>query len=142
MNSSLGLCYQTLREKYGLVYNSYANIKYYLKKLYVYGEIDKEKKEKFLKALDEIVNKLNNKDLLDKLISQAKDEIKANEVTLSEDQDRMIDSLNYYILKYFDGQNRTEVYRQISEITADDLIKSTKTLKRKNVFMVRSKKDE
>jgi len=142
MNSSLGLCYQTLRRKYGLVYNSYAGIIYYLKKLYIYGEIDKNKKEKFLEALDEIVNMLNDKELLDKLIVQAKDEIEANQVTLSEDQNKIIDSLNNYILKLFEGQKITDTYHQVSELTSDDLIKSTKTLKRKNIFMVRSKNDE
>ncbi|MEE3342985.1 MAG: insulinase family protein [Bacilli bacterium] len=142
LNSSLGLCFQILREKYGLVYYSYACMMYYFKKIYFYGEIDKEKKEDFLKAVDEIIDILNNKDLLNKLISLAKEEIESGEVTLSEDRYRMINSIDDYLLKYFGVENRTEIYQQINKLTVDDLIKSTKTLKRKNVFMVRSKSDE
>ena len=37
LNSSIGLCYQTLRDKYGLVYGSYANI-LFLKRNYIFME--------------------------------------------------------------------------------------------------------
>ncbi len=142
MNSSLGLCYQTLREKYGLVYSAYAAFMYYLKKVYIYAETSKDKKEKFLEALDEIIKVLNDKELLDKLIVTAKAEIESREVTLSEDKNRIINSINDYILKLYDGQNRNEVYEEVMKINADELIESTKTLRRKNVFMVRSNRNE
>ena len=142
MNSSLGLCYQTLREKYGLVYNSYSCIMHELKKLYIYGEIDKEKKDKFLYAANEIINKLKDKKILEKLITQAKKELEVEEINLSENQYKMINSINDYIIKLHEGKNRTEIYDEIHKITSEELIKSTKTLKRKNIFMVRGNKNE
>jgi hypothetical protein len=54
-NSSSGICYELLRDKYGLVYSFYVDIMFYLKKLYFYSEIDYSKKEKFLETLDEII---------------------------------------------------------------------------------------
>ena len=142
MNSSIGLCYQTLREKYGLVYSSYAAFMYYLKKMYFYAEIDKDKKNDFLKALDEIVETLRDKEKLDSLIEVAKSEISADEVTLSEEADIMLSYLNDYILKLYEGKNRTETFEQIQNLTSEDLIQSTMSLRRKNVFMVRSSEDE
>lgn len=142
LNSSLGLCYQILREKYGLVYSSSASILYYLKKMYFYGEIDKDKKDKFVEAVDEIVELLKDKEMLAKFIEIAKREMAINELYFSENQERMINSLNDYVLGLYEGLNRTEVNKQIQKIDTQSLIGSTLSLKRKNVFMVRGGEDE
>lgn len=142
LNSSLGLCYQTLREKYGLVYGSYARIRQYDNKLIIYAETDKNKKEKLLQALDEIVADLNNPQLLERLIARAKDEYFADEYTFDEDHEKIVDSINNFLLKLQDGLDRNEINDGIHNLTSDELIQKTKTLKRKNVFMVRSEDNE
>lgn len=142
LNSTLGLCYQILREKYGLVYSAEVEIMYYLKKLYFYGEIDQNNKEKFVEVVEEIVEILKDKGLLDRAVEVSKNEIAINEVTVSEDQERIINSLNDYVLGLYEGLNRTEVNREIMKMTGDNLISTTLSLKRKNVFMVRSSEDE
>lgn len=142
MNSSIGLCYQILREKYHLVYSAFAQMRLYSHRMYVYGELDKEKKQKFLKALDEIVSYLQDKDTLEKLIEVAKKELKEAEYASSEDKEVLATYLDYYIMKSFGSDNRTEVNRKIENITADELLECTRSLKRRNVFMVRGDGDE
>ncbi len=141
-NSTLGLCYQTLREKYGLVYSSYAMIKKDENRLYIYAETDKTKKDKFLQALDEIVADLNNPELLEQLIATAKKEYFANEYTFDEDHGRITQSINAFLLGNKDGLDRNEINDAIQAITSEELIQKTKTLKKKNVFMVRGEGNE
>lgn len=143
LNSSVGLCYQILREKGGLVYSSSASILYYLKKMYFYGEIDKDKKEQFIKGVEEIVRLLQDKDVLNNFLERAKVEMLIDEVYISEDADKIVNEvLDSYVLKLYEGLNRTEVNHQILDETADSLYNVTKSLKRKNVFMARGMDNE
>ena len=50
--------------------------------------------------------------------------------------------LNNRILKFFGDKDRDEVNKEIQEMTPEELMNKTKTLTRKNVFMVRSKTNE
>jgi predicted Zn-dependent peptidase len=118
LNSTLGLCYQTLREKYGLVYGASARIRQYDNKLVIYAETDKNKKEKFLQALDEIVADLNNPQLLERLIARAKDEYFADEYTFDEDHERIIGSIDSFLLKLDDGLDRNEINEGVQNLTS------------------------
>ena len=142
LNSTLGLCYQTLREKYGLVYSSYAMIKQYENMLFIYAETDKSKKEKFLQALDEIVADLNNPELLEQLIARAKQEYFAREYTFDEDHEQITKSINGFLLGFKDGLDRNEINDAIKGLTSEELIQKTKSLSKKNVFMVRGEGNE
>ena len=138
LNMASGLCYTILRKKYGLVYGASASIFYYLKKICFCGEIDKDKKEQFLAGVEEIVSILQNKELLKRFIEEAKREMVLEEMFISEDQERIIDEvLEDFVLKIYEGLNRTEVNYQIMDETADSLYDVTKSLRRKNVFMAR-----
>ena len=141
-NSSLGLCYQTLREKYGLVYSSHANIMKLDNKLKIYGEIDKNKKEKFLQALDEIIADLNNPELLKQFVARAKDEFFANEYTYDEDCDNNVISIDNYLLNISNGLDRNQIIEGIQNLTSEELLPKMKSIRKKNVFMVRGKDDE
>ena len=142
LNSSIGLCYQTLREKYGLVYGSYAEILFHEKKLYIYGETAASKKEKFIKGADEIVASLCNKEIMEKYMKQAKEEIANDEYSLSESKNRLAGIINGRILKIYGDKDREIVNQEIEDMKVEDLMNKTKTLVRKNVFMVRGKKHE
>lgn len=142
LNSSIGLCYQTLREKYGLVYGSDATILFQEKKLYIFGITDVSKKEKFIEAADEIVNDLKDRVILEKYMLQAKEELADDEYSLCENKRKLSGILNNRILKFFGDKDRDEVNKEIQEMTPEELMNKTKTLTRKNVFMVRSKTNE
>ena len=142
LNSSLGLCYQTLREQHGLVYSSYAAIMYYLNKIYFYGEIDPSKKQEYLDAVEEIVSKLQDRESLETAINNSKIQLGIRELTISENQDEVVDSLDDYALGLYEGQNRNEIFQEIADTTVDDILTSTMQLKRRHVLMVRSGEDE
>ena len=139
LNTSIGLCMQTLREKYGLVYGAYAGILFHQKKLYIYGETDASKKEKFINAVDEIIEGLTNKEVLEKYMDQAKKAIADNEDYIKENKKRLVNVINNRILKVFGDQDREIVNREIEEMQPEDLMNKTQELNKKNVFMVRGK---
>ena len=142
LNSSIGLCYQTLREKYGLVYGSYANILFHQKKLYIYGETNISKKDKFIEATDEIIKNLNDREIVEKYMIQAKDQIANYEYSLSESKERLFKIINNSILRVYGNQDRDIVNKEIEEMKPEELMNKTKKLTRKNIFMVRSKTNE
>ena len=142
LNSSIGLCYQILREKYGLVYGASADILFHEKKLYIYGETAASKKEKFVEAVDEIIASLANPEIIAKYMKQAKEEIANDEYSLSENKDRLTGIINGRILKVYGDRDREIVNKEIEEMQPEELINKTKTLTKKNVFMVRGKSNE
>jgi len=142
LNSSIGLCHKILREKYGLVYGANAEILFHQKKLYFYGETDASKKEKFIEAVDEIVSNLCNSKIVTQYMKQAKEEIDNDEYSLSESKTRLTSILNTRILKIYGDQDREEVNKEIDEMSTEELMNKTKTLTRKNIFMVRGNKNE
>ena len=143
LNSSfVGLCFKILREKYGLVYHAQANISYFDDKLYIQAEVDKNKKEKFLQALDEIICDLNNPDLLEEYVARAKEEYFMNDYTFDENANQIVNSINAYLLGCQEHLDKNEIDDEIRNLNSDDLLQKVKTLKRKNVFMVRGVNNE
>ena len=142
LNSSIGLCYHTLREKYGIVYGAYANILFHQKKLYIYGETNISKKEKFIEAVDEIIKDLNNREIVEKYMAQAKEEIANDEYSLSESKKRLFGMINNRILQVYGNQDRDIVNKEIEDMKPEELMNKTKVLTKKNIFMVRSKSNE
>ena len=142
LNSSIGLCYETLREKYGLVYGAYADLLFHQKKLNISGETDISKKQKFIEACDEIIESLKNREIVEMYMNQAKEEIASDEYVLSEDKSDLVEVLNNRILKVYGDKDRDLVTKEIEEMKPEDLINKTKTLVRKNVFTVRRNNNE
>ena len=142
LNSSIGICYKILREKYGLVYGTYADILFHQKKLYIYGITSITKKDKFIEAVDEIIRDLNTKEIMEKYMAQAKKEIANEEYSLSENKDRLFKIINARILKIYGNKDREIVNKEIEDMTPEELMNKTKVLTRKNIFMVRSKNNE
>lgn len=136
-NSSSGLCDQVLRYKYGLVYYSYVQMNYYSKTMYFFAMIDKDNKQKLLDAIDEIINIVQNKEKIKEYLDNAKELIKWNYYTLSEDRDATFNKLDNYICGIYDNFNENEFANNVDSYSEDDIIKCGKSLKRKNVFMYR-----
>ncbi len=142
LNTSIGLCYQTLREKYGLVYDSNASILFHQKKLLVYGETSASKIEKFIEAVDEIIKSLCDRETVEKYMIQAKEQIANSEYSLSENKGRLFGIINSRILQVYGNKDRDIVNKEIEEMKPEELMNKTKSLTRKNIFMVRSKTNE
>ena len=142
LNTSIGLCYQTLREKYGLVYDSNASILFHQKKLLVYGETSASKIEKFIEAVDEIIKSLCDRETVEKYMVQAKEQIANNEYSLSENKSKLFGIINSRILQVYGNKDRDIVNKEIEEMKPEELMNKTKSLTRKNIFMVRSKTNE
>ena len=75
-------------------------------------------------------------------MKQAKEEIANDEYSLSESKNRVAGIINGRILKIYGDKDREIVNQEIEDMKAEDLMNKTKTLVRKNVFMVRGKKHE
>ncbi len=142
LNSTLGLCYQTLREKYGLVYGSSSDILFHEKKLNIFGETDYSKKDKFIEACDEIVKSLCNREVVKKYMKIAKDEIFDDEYSLSENRNDLTNIISNRLLKYYGDTDRELVNKEIEEMKPEEIMDKAKSLNRKNVFMVRGKSNE
>ncbi len=141
-NSDHGYSYRTLRDKYGLVYSFYVDVLFYLKKFYFYSEIDYSKKDKFLEVIDEILEVMQDKEKMTSFLAETKKDLANEEYNLSEEKDDMFEILNKFILKYHGDLDRNIVNDQIVDMTEEDVIGTIKSLKRKNVFMIRSMEDE
>ena len=101
-----------------------------------------QKKEKFLQALDEIICDLNNPDLLEEYVARAKEEYFMNDYTFDENANQIVNSINAYLLGCQEHLDKNEIDNEIRNLKSDDLIQKVKTLKRKNVFMVRGVNNE
>jgi hypothetical protein len=75
-------------------------------------------------------------------MQQEKDEIANDEYSLSESKDRMTSIINSRILKIYGNQDREIVNKEIQEMQPEELMTKTKTLTKKNVFMLRGKTNE
>ena len=133
LNYSSGLCYRILREKYGLVYSSYAVIFQYTDALTFKAKIDKKNINKLLEAVDEIVGIITNKEKLKDLLIFIKKYIKNEYYLMSEKKDDMFDEIDDYI-RGIDGKY-SDFIDKIDSYTEEDIIRYTKSMKKANVFI-------
>lgn len=136
-NSSCGLCLNILREKYGLCYSSGVSIDYYSNIVIFTAEIEGKNKQKFLNAVDEVINMATDKNVINKLLLLAKKNNEQADYLISNDRESMIGCLEEYILN--DGLKKSDLTNDINLCTEEDIIESVKSLKKKNVFMYRGK---
>ena len=64
------------------------------------------------------------------------------EYNLSENKNFIFEILNKFILEFYGNEDRTTVNKQIDSMSEEDVAGVVKTLRRKNVFMVRSNENE
>ena len=133
LNYSSGLCYRILREKYGLVYSSYAVIFQYTDALTFKAKIDKKNINKLLVAVDEIVGIITNKEKLKDLLIFIKKYIKNEYYLMSEKKDDMFDEIDDYIRGI--GGKYSDFIDKIDSYTEEDIIRYTKSMKKANVFI-------
>ena len=137
LNVSSIYCTTILREKYDLVYVSYAVVGYSRKTLIFKAQVDKKNIDKLIEATDEIVNDLKDKEKLKEFLIKTRESIKEENYLLSENKKHMIDTINDYVTGIFDKFNETEFADNIDNVTAEELLEKTKTLKKRNIFIYR-----
>ena len=142
LNYGSGLCSSILREKYHLVYASNARIDFHNKTMYFYAKIEKKNKQKLLDAIDEMVAILQDKDKLREYIDFTKENLKIDQYTESESKEDLIENVDDYIYSYYDKFDKEEFIKNIDSYPDDEIIKCTKTLTKKNVFMLRGDNHE
>ena len=131
-----------LREKYGLVYVSGVLISYVSKYLVIKAKIDKNNKDKFIEAVDEMMRIVQDKKSLEELLQNAKDSIKIDYELIDESRDEMILNIDNYISGIFNGFDDVKFAEDIYGVKVEDVLKCTKTLKRKKIFLYRGDLDE
>lgn len=136
-NGSGDLCTNILREKYDLVYASSVQISYTKKYLVVRAKIDKNNKQKLLDAADEMIEIVKDKNKLKKLLESAKKSIKNTYYLISEENYSMINNIDDYIGNIYGKFNDLDFVNNIDSYDVEEVLKYTKTLKKKNVFMYR-----
>ena len=141
-NGSCDLCMNILREKYGLVYTSGVLISYVSKYLVIKAKIDKNNKDKFIEAVDEMMRIVQDKKSLEELLQNAKDSIKIDYELIDESRDEMILNIDNYISGIFNGFDDVKFAEDIYGVKVEDVLKCTKTLKRKKIFLYRGDLDE
>lgn len=137
LNVSSIYCTTILREKYDLVYVSYAVVGYSRKTLIFKAQVDKKNINKLIEATDEIVNDLKDKEKLKEFLIKTRESIKEENYLLSENKTHMIDTINDYVTGIFDKFNETEFADNIENVTVEDVLERTKTLKKRNIFIYR-----
>lgn len=133
LNGNYNLCSKILREKYGLVYYANAQIDYITKTLCFETMIDKKNKEKLLKAIEEIIKLLLEKNKVKEMLDFSKEELKREIYIMSEDKSALIEHIDEYFISNCYGQEC--IFDNVDLYTEKEFIKCTKTLKRKNIFI-------
>lgn len=139
-NATNGLCYQILREKYGLVYSAGVNILCYRDAITFKAKIDKNNKQKTLDAIEEIISIVTDKVKLKPFLDYVKQYHKNDFNMISEKKSEMFDEIDDYIRGIGTGYDK--YIERIDSYTEDDVIEYTRSLKRMNVFMYKGDKDE
>lgn len=137
LNGSSDLCMDILRDKYGLVYGANVILYSYGDLFTVKASIDKDNIDKLVEATDEMVSVIQDPEQVRPLLERAKEELKLADYTMSEDKDEVLYNLNAHIRNMFPGFDYNEFMKNIDNVEPEDITKVTKTLKKRNVFMLR-----
>ena len=134
---SSDLCLKILREKYGLVYESFFQIYYFDNFMYIKSKIDKKDLDKLIEATDEMLSIVQDEKTLKPYLDRAKEATKMDGYLLSEDRDSLIRELESKINDAYDGYDYNKFTEEVDKVKEEDVTKLTKSFKRRNVFMYR-----
>ena len=141
LNGSSDLCMQILREKYRLVYTAFAVVSRH-NYLFIRAKIKGNNKEIAVKAIEEIIETIKDKEKLKPLLEKAKEAYKLSFYILDENKDNVLDMIDNHVCEAIPGFNEEEFERNIDSYTPEDIVKYTKSLKRKSIFMYRGDNHE
>lgn len=137
LNGSSDLCMDVLRDKHGLVYGSSVILSPYSNLFTVKASTKKENIDELIEATDEMVSIIQDPEKVKPLLERAKESIKMEDAVLSEDRYSLLYEISSHIRNMYPGFNYNEFIQNLDEIKPEDVTQATKTLKKKNVFMLR-----
>ncbi len=137
LNGSSELCSNIIRDKHGLAYEANARLGVYGNLLIIHAKIDKDNIDELIKASDEIVETIQDKEKIKPLLERAKESLKNGDYILSENRDSMYYELYTYINGLYKGYDRNKFIEGLDNVKEEDITGVTKTLKKRNVFMYR-----
>ena len=139
LNKSLsGLIYTVLREELGLVYSAYADMFGFRGFMFIEANIDKKNKDKCLLGIEEIFKRLQDKDIITKLLKFYQNKVIEESYTNKEEIDYYVTELDNYVYEKRDSEEKELAL--IKELTPDDIIKHVKKLEKKFIFFYQGDK--
>ncbi len=139
-NSFKGLCHSILRDKLGLVYNSYASFLHKRGIFYICAHIDKKNTDKALAGIDEIIQHMLDKSFIKEELEFAKEKYKQELYFDTESLNAQFTNLKTYILKH--KMLKKDLVDKINSLTVDDIINQVKNFEKKYTFLYEGDKDE
>lgn len=138
--NSRELCLQIIREKYKIAYHAEAYFKYSNNSIIFFGQISKENKEKFIAAVNEIIDIIQDEQKLKKLILDGKEKLKENYFLISERKNILIDNLANYILNSNGDYSYEDLIKNLDFYDEKRIVEYTKSFERQSTFMYRGDK--
>ena len=138
--NSRELCLQIIREKYKISYHAEAYFKYSNNSIIFFGQISKENKEKFIAAVNEIIDIIQDEQKLKKLILDGKEKLKENYFLISERKNILIDNLANYILNSNGDYSYEDLIKNLDFYDEKRIVEYTKSFERQSTFMYRGDK--
>ena len=138
--NSRELCLQIIREKYKIAYHAEAYFKYSNNSIIFFGQISKENKEKFIAAVNEIIDIIQDEQKLKKLILDGKENLKENYFLISERKNILIDNLANYILNSNGDYSYEDLIKNLDFYDEKRIVEYTKSFERQSTFMYRGDK--
>ena len=141
INGLEGLLYQTLRYKYGLVYNCGGYMLFRKSNVIVFdASIDKKNKDKTIEAIKEVIEGYKDIKKVEERLDITKKKIKQNAYLADEFSYNIFDKVYNYL--YNEGLSDKKYIEMINKITAKDIVEFFSSLDKENIFFYVGDKDE
>lgn len=140
LNGSTGLCHEILRSELGICYYAGAETYSAFGFIMIAVDISKENKDNCLNGIDEIINRLKEKDKIKELFNFAIEKINQDDYLSDELFGQNINDLENYI--YGIRISRDEENRLINNLKVEDIINEINNVEKKYTFFFKGDKNE
>lgn len=140
LNGQNGLCHEVLRSELGVCYYAKASVYSTFGFLYIITEISKENKEKCLSGIDEIMNRLKDKNKITELFNFVVEKHNQNDYTSDESYGANIDDLEDFV--YERRISREEEHNLVNNLKVEDIVNEMNNIEKKFTFFFKGDKNE
>lgn len=140
LNSSMaGLCLSILRGKLNIVYHAFGEFMNMRGLLCICAQIDKSNKNSALDGIDEIFEKLHDRNEVERLLDYAKEKQNQKLYTDYENFNANITELEAFVYHIAISSNKE--IKLINNLTVDDIIRQVENFEKKYIFFYKGDKD-
>jgi len=140
LNGTNGLCHEVLREELGICYHASASFYSTFGFFKITALISKENKEKCLTGIDEIINRLKDKNKTEELLNFTIEKQNQEDYLSEEYFGANINDLENYIFER--RTSREEENKLINKLTFDDILNAINNIEKKYIFFFKGDKSE